>query len=66
MRENTADLRLDLRDACRRLTARQREVVALTVDGYTQREIGERMGIAHQVVSQHWAAALAILEQSLN
>ena len=66
MRENTADLRLDLRDACGRLTARQRQVMALTLDGYTQREIGERMGIEQSVVSRHLTAARWKIEQSLN
>lgn len=60
------DLRLDLRRACERLTERQRAVVVLTMEGYTQEEIGEALGIAQCVVSRHWAAAMANIEQSFN
>ena len=65
MRENTADLRLDLRDACGRLTARQREVVRLTALGFTQEQIGAWLGIERSVVSRHGTAARRNLEQAL-
>ena len=65
MRENTADLRLDLRDACRRLTARQREVMRLTALGFTQEQIGAWLGIERSVVSRHGTAARRKLEQAL-
>ena len=48
---------LDIRAACATLTDRQREVLALSVEGYTQREIGERLGIAQQTVGETLAAA---------
>ena len=57
MRENTADLRLDLQDALGRLTARQLEVARLTAEGYTQEQIGARLGIEQSVVSRHRTAA---------
>ena len=60
------DLRLDLQRACARLTERQRAVLALVLEGYTQREIGERLGIERSVVARHLAAAQGKLEQSLN
>ena len=66
MRENTADVRLDLRDACRRLTARQREVVRLTVEGVRQVDIGTMLGVSQQAVAKALAAARGKLEQSLN
>ena len=48
---------VDVRRAVARLTARQREVLALTVAGWTQEEIGERLGIERSVVTRHLAAA---------
>lgn len=56
---------VDVGRAMERLTARQREVLALTVAGWTQEEIGERLGIAHQVVSEHLAKARETLESYL-
>ena len=60
------DLRMDLQRACARLTERQRAVLALTLDGYTQREVGEMLRVSHVAVHYHLAAARRILEQSLN
>ena len=65
MRENTADVRLDLQDALGRLTARQREVMALTVLGFTQEDIGAWLGIERSVVARHKAAAKRILARLL-
>ena len=50
-----AELLALLRDlVATKLTARQREVVELSyVDGLTQAEIAERLGISQQVVSKH-------------
>jgi len=44
------ELRIDLERACRGLTARQRQALALWLQGYTQREIGEMMGIRRWTV----------------
>ena len=60
------DLRMDLQRACARLTERQRVVLALTMEGYTQREVGEMLGIERSVVARHLAAAQGKLEQSFN
>lgn len=56
---------VDVRRAIARLTARQREVLALTVAGWTQEEIGERLGIARRVVGEHLAKARKSLWQSI-
>lgn len=48
---------MDVERALARLTPRQREVLLLTVMGWTQEEIGERLGIARQVVGRHLASA---------
>lgn len=56
---------VDVRRAMARLTARQREVLALTVAGWTQEEIGAELGIAHQVVSEHLAKAREALGEYL-
>lgn len=52
---------VDVRRAMARLTARQREVLALTVAGWTQGEIGERLGIGQCTVSREIAKARAML-----
>ena len=56
---------VDVGRAVERLTNRQREVLALTVAGWTQEEIGEELGITHQVVSEHLAKARETLESYL-
>jgi len=48
---------MDVECAMARLTPRQREVLLLTVMGWTQEEIGERLGIERSVVTRHLAAA---------
>ena len=48
---------VDVGRAIERLTQRQREVLALTVAGWTQEEIGAELGITHQVVGEHLAKA---------
>ena len=59
------DEMLDLDAAIAQLTERQREVALLVAQGYTQQEIGERLGITHQVVSEHWQIAVAKLREFL-
>lgn len=48
---------VDLRPALAKLTHRQRQVLALTVAGWTQEEIGEELGIGQPRVWKHLAAA---------
>jgi RNA polymerase sigma factor (sigma-70 family) len=52
---------VDVERAVTRLTQRQREVLALTVAGWTQEEIGAELGVTHQVVSEHLAKARGAL-----
>ena len=59
------DALVDVGRAVARLTARQREVLALTVAGWTQEEIGAELGVTHQVVSEHLAKARETLESYL-
>jgi RNA polymerase sigma factor (sigma-70 family) len=56
---------VDVGRAMARLTARQREVLALTVAGWTQEEIGAELGVTQQVVSEHLAAARETLGRYL-
>lgn len=46
-----ADLRLDLRRACERLTERHREAVGLIVAGLTQQEAAEVLGVGRTAVT---------------
>ena len=48
---DTSDLSLDLRAAFATLTERQRIVVTLYYDGWTQREIGQVLGVTRQSIS---------------
>jgi DNA-binding NarL/FixJ family response regulator len=41
------------RDPCHPLSLREREVMQLTVEGYTSREVGERLGISPRTVEKH-------------
>ena len=43
----------DTGDRYDRLTDREREVLQLTAEGYTSREIGERLYISHRTVDKH-------------
>lgn len=54
---------VDVRRAMERLTARQREVLALTVAGWTQERIAGRLGIAQQGVSRHLIRARKKLDK---
>lgn len=56
---------VDVGRAVTRLTARQRQVLALTVAGWTQEEIGRTLGITHQVVSEHLARARKMVRRYL-
>jgi len=48
--EHTAD---EVRDRYQSLTNREREVLQLTAEGYTSREIGDRLHISHRTVEKH-------------
>jgi DNA-directed RNA polymerase specialized sigma24 family protein len=51
------DTLVDVARAVTRLTARQRAVLALAVEGWTQEEIGARLGIERSVATRHLMAA---------
>ena len=53
--------RIDLERAIAQLTAKQREVLALWLEGYTQEEIAERCGIGQQRVCRRLQRAKARL-----
>ena len=55
------DTLVDVARAVTRLTARQRAVLALAVEGWTQEEIGAELGVSHQVVSEHLTKARGML-----
>jgi len=48
--EYTAD---EVRDRYQTLTDREREVLQLTAEGYTSREVGDRLNISHRTVEKH-------------
>lgn len=45
--------RVDVELVMKRLTPRQREVIQLRMDGYTYKEIAEKMGISEQGAKDH-------------
>ena len=49
-------------DRYQTLTDREREVLQLTAEGNTSREIGERLGISHRTVEKHRENIQAKLE----
>lgn len=51
-----------VRDRYHTLTGREREVLQLTAEGYTSREIGEKLGISHRTVEKHRENLQAKLE----
>jgi len=50
------DSRIDLQRAVARLDAIDRTILEMTVAGYTQAEIGERVGMTHQAVALRLAS----------
>jgi len=52
----------DVEDRYDTLTDREREVLQLTAEGNTSREIGERLGISHRTVEKHRENIQAKLE----
>jgi DNA-binding NarL/FixJ family response regulator len=57
--EHTPD---DVRDRYETLTNREREVLQLTAEGYTSREVGDRLNISHRTVEKHRENIQAKLE----
>jgi len=49
-------------EALQSLTDRQREVVTLMREGWTEKAIGEMLGITQGAVSEHWRTSLKKLE----
>jgi DNA-binding NarL/FixJ family response regulator len=43
----------EVRDRYQTLTNREREVLQLTAEGYTSREVGDRLNISHRTVEKH-------------
>ena len=58
-------LRLDLEEALKKLTPRQRQVVDLLANGYTEREIADRLGISPPAVHHLLDKARVILKKFL-
>ncbi len=59
------DLRLDLEAATERLTTKQREAVALMLEGYTQEEIGARLGAGQRAICYRIEAAVVTFRGNL-
>jgi len=57
--EHTAD---EVHDRYQTLTDREREVLQLTAEGYTSREVGDRLNISHRTVEKHRENIQAKLE----
>ena len=57
------DLRIDLDDALQAMTGKQRAVIALWSQGYTQEEIGRCLGVSHQAVARTWKRAVTKLRK---
>ena len=58
-----ADVLIDVERAMTRLTHKQREALNLWLQGYTQKEIGERLGIGQRSVGDRIAAGLKRLKR---
>ena len=57
--------RIDLERAIAQLTAKQREVLALWLEGYTQEEIAERCGIGQSQVCKRLRRAVKRLQATM-
>lgn len=58
----TMDALLDVQQAMTQLTERQRQALTLWGQGFTQQEIGDRLGCCHQRVSQMIAEAAGLVK----
>lgn len=59
------DLRVDLEEAAARLTRKQRVALWLWLLGYTQEDIGARLGVTQQAVSRLVIRATGRMETKL-
>jgi len=60
-----AELRIDLEAAIARLTPEQHQAVYWWLEGYTQRETAERLGVDHSTVCRRLGGALAVIKSCL-
>lgn len=60
--ESSTDTDSQVVDRYQTLTEREREVLQLTAEGYTSREIGEQLEISHRTVEKHRENVQAKLE----
>ena len=59
------ETRIDLEAAANSLTDKQRQALAMWLEGYTQEEIGEELGVWHQQVSSRIDRAIGRLQSGL-
>ena len=59
------DVIIDMKRAMTELTPKQREALDLWLQGYTQKEIGERLGITHSSVCRRLQNAFAMMRMAL-
>ena len=62
---NNIDTRIDLIDALNKLTPRQRKVVILWAQGYTQQEIADEYGVNQSTVSRWLFDSVHILGEDI-
>ena len=58
-------LRLDLERALEKLPARQRQAIGLAIEGYSECEIAEKMGISQPAVFELLSKSRAFLKKNL-
>ncbi len=61
--EEVDEQRAQLRVAVEELAGRQREVIELYLQGYTQQEIGDMLGMRQRTVSEYMARAVVALRR---
>lgn len=63
---HSTDTRLDLEAAFEGLTDKQREALLLYLEGYTQEEIGARLGVNKPAICRRLQRALEAIRSNLN
>ena len=63
--QGRVERRLILQEAIEELTPKQREALALWMQGYTQEEIGERVGITQRTVGRRLERAFKRIREYL-
>ena len=58
------ELLMDVREALAQLTDKQREALALWLEGYTQAEIGERLGISERGAGRRLKRAINEIQRA--